>query len=257
MNRATASMAMVRQRTLHAQVVQHLGLSIVREDSPSGKTLPDEAALSAQLGVSRTVLREAIKVLAAKGLVEPRPRTGTRVRPRQEWNLLDPDVLQWQYEAGPDRRFLRQLTELRLIVEPPAAGLAAARATGQELAEIELWFRQMEVTVDDHPPFIEADLAFHASILDASHNELLQQMGRTNGLALRVSRLITGTAPGGFAMAMPMHHRICEAIRDRDAVAAERAMRALLQQTAVDVDWALQGEDSDCVGGGAPHDGPE
>jgi GntR family galactonate operon transcriptional repressor len=235
-------MAMVKQRTLHSQVVQHLGLSIVREDSPSGEVLPDEAALCAQLGVSRTVLREAIKVLAAKGLVDPRPRTGTRVRPRHEWNLLDPEVLQWRYEAGPDERFLRQLMELRLIVEPPAAGMAAARATSQELDDIEMWFRRMEETLEDNPSFIDADLAFHAAILAASRNELLQQMGRTNGLALRVSRLVTGTVPGGFAVAMPMHQRIFEAIRDRDAQAAESGMRALLQRTAVDVDWALQQE---------------
>lgn len=250
-------MAMVRQRTLHAQVVQHLGLSIVREDSPSGEVLPDEAALCAQLGVSRTVLREAIKVLAAKGLVEPRPRTGTRVRPRQEWNLLDPDVLEWQYEAGPDQRFLRQLTELRLIVEPPAAGLAATRATTQQLDEIERWFRRMEVTVEDHPTFIDADLAFHAGILAASHNELLQQMGRTNGLALRVSRLVTGRVPGGFAVAMPMHQAIFEAIRDREAAAAERGMRALLERTAVDVAWGLQQAGVDGAGETAAHNWPE
>ncbi len=235
-------MTAVKQRTLHSQVVQHLGLSIVRHDSRSGEVLPDEAALSAQLGVSRTVLREAIKVLAAKGLVEPRPRTGTRVRPRQEWNLLDPEVLQWRYEAGPDERFLRNLTELRLIIEPPAAGLAAMRATSDELDEIEMWFRQMEESLEDTPAFIDADLAFHAGILAASHNELLQQMGRTNGLALRVSRLVTGTVPGGFAVAMPMHRRIFDAIRDRNAPAAESRMRELLQRTAMDVDWALQQE---------------
>ena len=111
------------RRGLHREVVHQLGLLVIRGVPAPGETLPDETALGEQFGVSRTVLREAIKVLAAKGLVEPRPRVGTRVRPRHGWNLLDCDVLSWRFEAGPDETLLREITEIRGIIEPAAAAL--------------------------------------------------------------------------------------------------------------------------------------
>lgn len=229
-------------RTLHAQVVQRLGSRIVQNEAAPGRVLPDEEALGAEFGVSRTVLREAIKVLAAKGLVETRPKTGTRVRPQVEWNLLDPDILRWRYEAGPDEPFLRDLTEVRHIVEPPAAALAALRATRDEIGAIEAWYHAMEAGLDDIAAFIDADMGFHEAILAACHNDLLQQMGRAGGLSLRFSRTLTVTVPGGPAESMPMHHAIFDAIRDRDPAAAEERMRALLRRTAADIVWMLRGE---------------
>src|SRR5207247_3167418 len=121
------------RRGLHGAVVHDLGLRIVQGELEAGESLPTEEELSSELTASRTVLREAIKVLAAKRLVESRPKTGTRVRQRAEWNLLDPDVLAWQLEAGPDRRFLEDTLELRGLIEPAAARLAAVRANEGEI----------------------------------------------------------------------------------------------------------------------------
>src|SRR5437762_9890658 len=117
------------RRGLHGAVVHDIGLRIVRGELEADDPLPTEDELSGELSVSRTVLREATKVLAAKRLVESRPKTGTRVRPRKDWNLLDPDVLAWQVEAGADAEFLAQALEVRRMIEPAAARLAAERAT--------------------------------------------------------------------------------------------------------------------------------
>src|SRR5919108_94538 len=115
------------RRGLHGAVVHEIGVRIVRGELEPGDTLP-ENGLADEPAVSRTVVREAIKVLAAKRLVESRPKTGTRVRPRRDWNLLDPDVLAWQVEAGADTDFLAQALEVRRMIEPAAARLAAERA---------------------------------------------------------------------------------------------------------------------------------
>src|SRR5437660_12133093 len=120
------------RRGLHGAVVHEIGVRIIRGDLTPGEPLPTEDELGSQLGASRTVLREAVKVLAAKRLVESRPKTGTRVRPRRDWNLLDPDVLAWQVEAGADADFLAQALEIRRMIEPAAARLAAERATGEQ-----------------------------------------------------------------------------------------------------------------------------
>src|SRR6476620_11614265 len=124
------------RRGLHGQVVHQVGVSIVRGELEPGELMPDDAIV-AEPSVSRTVVREAIKVLAAKGLVESRPKTGTRVRPRSDWNLIDPDVLAWQLKAGPTREFLEDALELRRMIEPGAARLAAARATDEEIEALE------------------------------------------------------------------------------------------------------------------------
>lgn len=227
------------ERSLHGQVVRRLGLAIARSDVKQGDILPDEAGLSSRFGVSRTVVREAVKALAAKGMVEPRPKIGTRVRPRREWNLLDPDVLGWRYEAGPDEGFLRDLVEVRRMIEPAAAGLAAERATLAEVAAIEHWYGRMDALVAAEASFIDADMGFHGAILAATHNELLQSLGEAIGLVLRFSRTVTVQVPGSSAASMPLHWAISEAIRDRDPAAAERRMADLLRRTAADIAWVL------------------
>src|SRR5712691_2438408 len=143
-----ANSQMYPRRGLHGEIVHRIGVQIVRGELKPGDVLPADE-LSAELGLSRTVLREAVKVLAAKGLVEARPKTGTRVRPRAAWNLLDPDVLAWRSEASPDGDFFRNIVELRRIVEPEAARLAAERATAAEVAGIKAVFCEMEAVVDD------------------------------------------------------------------------------------------------------------
>jgi DNA-binding FadR family transcriptional regulator len=232
--------APVVRRGLHREVVHQLGLRIIRGELAPGETLPEESTLGEQFGVSRTVLREAIKVLAAKGLIESRPRIGTRVRPRHGWNLLDPDVLVWRFEAGPDEAFLREITEVRRIIEPAAAGLAAERATPEEVAAIvALCERLEEAAVADGEEYIDADMAYHMAILEAGHNDLLSQLGDAIAVALRISRRLTITIPGSSLGGMPTHWGVTRAIRDRDPGAADRAMRALISHTAGDLERAL------------------
>jgi DNA-binding FadR family transcriptional regulator len=206
-----------------------------------GATLPDEAALSERFGVSRTVVREAVKVLASKGLVESRPKVGTLVRPRRHWNLLDPDVLAWRYEAGPDAGFLEDVSEVRAIIEPPAAALTAERATSAEVDEILDWCSRMEeAAADDGDDYIDADMAFHTAILDACHNDLLAQLSDTITMALRLSRRLTVSVAGSSLAAMPAHWAVAHAIREREPQAAERAMHELLRVTASDIGRALR-----------------
>ena len=221
---------------LHGQVVHHIGLQILRGEIQPGEILPLDSALPA----SRTVLREAIKVLAAKGLVESRPKTGTRVRPRQSWNLLDPDVLAWQREGAPPAPFLRKLTEVRHIVEPAAAELAAERAGVRELADMEEAYGDMESALagrkPDYDGFDLADMRFHRAILQACHNDLLEQMSGVVFGALLVSFRATSRLPGSAKRSLPKHRAILEAIRGRDRRRAGRAMRRLVHGTGREIE---------------------
>jgi DNA-binding FadR family transcriptional regulator len=218
-----------------------LGLLVLGNETPPSVTLPDETALSERFGVSRTVVREAIKVLASKGLVETRPKVGTQVRPRRDWNLLDSDVLAWRYEVGPDEGFLEDLSEVRVIIEPAGAALAADRATADEVAAILAWCDRMEdASAEDGDDYIDADMAFHTAILDACHNGLLAQLSDTIAMALRLSRRLTVSVPGSSLAAMPAHWAVARAIRDHEPRAAECAMRELLRVTAADIERALR-----------------
>ena len=232
-------MTLPAQRHLPAHVARDLSFRILRDDLRPGETFPDEESLGVELGVSRTVVREALQVLRAKGLVETKTKTGTRVRPSRDWNLLDPDLLQWRYEARPDDAFLRDLVEVRRIIEPPAARLAAMRATPGDLAAIGRWLTAMEAAIEDDDRFINADLGFHAAVLTASGNSLLLQLNRAIGLVLRFSRDVTVSVPGSSAASMPFHRNVLEAICSGDPNEAEARMRALLQRTAEDVTRAL------------------
>ena len=232
------------RRGLHREVVHQLGLLVLGDGTAPSAALPDEAALSERFGVSRTVVREAIKVLASKGMVESRPKVGTQVRPRRSWNLLDSDVLVWRYEAGPDEGFLEDISEVREIIEPPAAAFAAKRATTVEVAEILAWCDQMEdAAAEDGDDYIDADMAFHTAILDACHNDLLAQLSDTITMALRLSRRLTVSVPGSSLAAMPAHWAVARAIRDHEPRAAEDSMRELLRVTAADIERGLQAAD--------------
>jgi DNA-binding FadR family transcriptional regulator len=222
---------MYPRRGLHGEVVHLIGVKILRGELQPGDALPLEDELTGELAVSRTVLRESVKVLAAKGLVEARPKTGTRVRPRSKWNLLDPDVLAWRFEASPDGDFFRNIVELRRIVEPEAARLAAERATDAEIAELEAVFREMEGAVDDPDTYLEADLRFHELILQACHNELLEHMAGMMRAVFRALFVATRT-PESVRRATAMHRSIAEAIAARDGAVAEAGTHALIEDTA-------------------------
>ena len=197
-----------------------------------GAVLPNEADFSASLRVSRTALREAIKVLAAKGLVESRPKTGTRVRPRADWNLLDPDVLAWQFAAGPFTRFIEDLFELRQMIEPQAAAMAARRAGPAEVERIEEAYLGMEAAGNDSKLWIDPDLRFHQAIIRATGNELLWPLGAIIETALATSFRLSSAHWGGPIHALPLHRAILDAIRKRNPEAAQAAMHRLLHGAA-------------------------
>ena len=229
----------LQRQNLSEQVVHQIGLSIMRNDFKPGDTLSSEPELGLQFNVSRPVTREALKILSAKGLIESRPKTGTRVRPRAEWNILDPEVIGWLYEVGPDRSFLDALCEVRLMFEPMAARLAAARATDDEVKTIEEYYRRMQEGVNSPETYIPADLAFHAAICAAAHNEMLQKITATLAPSLQVSRVVTSRLPGANLAAMPVHQAVMEAIGKRDEQEAEESMHKLVILTADDIHRAL------------------
>lgn len=221
---------------LHGQIVHDIGRQILSGQIQPGQVVPLHKGLPA----SRTVLREAVKVLVAKGLVETRPKTGTRVRSRLSWNLLDPDVLDWQRAGAPPAQFLRKLTEVRRIVEPAAAQLAGERATAKECAAIAQAYRDMESAMSGPTPdfdaFDLADMRFHRAITLACHNDLLEKMSGVVFGALLVSFLATSRLPGSAKASLPNHRAILDAIQARDGKRAARAMHRLVQTTAREID---------------------
>jgi DNA-binding FadR family transcriptional regulator len=223
------------RRGLHGEVVHTIGLQIVSGELRPGDPLPPEDDLTADLAVSRTVLREAVKVLAAKGLVEARPKTGTRVRDRTAWNILDPDVLSWRVEASNDTLLYQETTEIRLAIEPLAARLAATRALEEETIGIADAYKAMEAGVDDQRAYLAADLAFHQRILSACHNELLGHLGDVLRGVLRTSFELTTTPKRSRRRALPLHRAILDGIAAHDEDAAEKAARVLIADTAADI----------------------
>lgn len=218
---------------MHGQVVQSIGLDVIRGRFATGEALPTEPALCEQLGVSRGALREAVKALAAKGLVELRPRTGTRVKAQSEWNLLDSDVLMWLREVDRDS-LITHLTEVRELIEPGAAAYAASRASELERVELVAAYDAMEnaSTSMNSRLFTEADVRFHQVLLRLSHNPLLAALNRPFELALHTSFETTASAPGAITQTLPLHQAIVTAILSQNADAAEAATRTLIRTSA-------------------------
>jgi len=229
----------LRRRGLHRTIVDVLGQRIVRGDYAPDQTLPNEAELGNALEVSRTVVREAVKVLASKGLVESRPKIGTRVLPRASWSLVDPDVLSWQVDLAGDVPLFRDLSEIRLMIEPQAAALAAGRRSKVEAAHLLDLVERLEEVSDESERYIPIDLELHSTILQATHNELLARMTGTLSVALAASRRITVKAPGGPRSAMRFHHEVVGAIANQDAEGASRAMQRLITGASSDVQAVL------------------
>ncbi|SEC50201.1 DNA-binding transcriptional regulator, FadR family [Streptomyces sp. 3213] len=226
------------RRGVHGQTVEVLARRILGGGIPEGATL-DLVALQSELDVSLTALRESLKVLAAKGMVDARQRRGTFVRPRAEWNLLDADVLRWQFEgastAESDRALLHNLAEVRAIIEPAAVRLAAQRRTDADLAALDGALDAMGEEGGDAAHAVEADLAFHRALLAATHNELLERMEMVIESGLAHRDRIVHSAPHSEDP-VPAHRAVLDAVRDKDPQAAEAAMRALLDQAGRDLD---------------------
>jgi DNA-binding FadR family transcriptional regulator len=225
--------------TLHRRVAAGLGGRIVRGEIGEGETLPNEAALGAELGVSRTVVREAVKVLAARRLLEVRPKTGTRVRPRREWNMLDPEVLEWQFSGEAAPAALQDLLEVRRVIEPAAARLAAERARPEELRELERAWDGMVEATGRAGSSVDPDLRFHLGVLAATHNAFMRSFGWLIQAVLRSSFRLTSADRAAYLRSVEQHRKVLGAIRGGDASRAEVSMRELLESTAEDVRRAL------------------
>ena len=222
----------IPRERLHDRVTREIALGIIRGSIGNGQSaLSTEGDLCRHFSVSRTILREAVKVLAAKGLIEVRPRTGIRVRPRDEWNLVDPDLLGWLCEAGVDDLFIRDLCEVRAIVEPAAAELAASRASDEEIGQVRHWYRLIEANTDNEAARLEADRNFHSTIFTACHNVFLTQMNTTVGVALRATQQIGVHLPQVMGESVLAHREVADAIARRDGAAARAAMRRLIDQS--------------------------
>jgi len=221
--------------SLHSNVVEQIGSRIVQGEFQPGEALPNADDSAEMLGVSRTVLREAIKVLAGKGLVESRPKTGTRVRPRSEWNFLDPDVLSWRYAGKITSEDVTALFELRRAIEPMAASLAAQRATPEQIAEINAALVEMEAVVDDGDSFAKPDLVFHQSILRMTGNELIGSLAALIETALVLSFRLSNDNPEGQRHSLPLHRDVAEKIAAGDGAGAQTALLTLIDNAEEDV----------------------
>ncbi|MBB4569601.1 FadR/GntR family transcriptional regulator [Rhizobium leucaenae] len=218
-----------KSRTSHAQVVDDLGKAIVSGAFPIGSILPGDSELLQRFKVSRTVLRESMKTLAAKGLVVPRARVGTRVTEKIHWNMFDSAVLTWHFESGVNQEFLLHLYDIRLAFEPFAASLVAERASSEE---IELLRRlAMAMAAPEHTPdsLAVADLHFHLAITEASHNPFMRSLGGLIEAALvGMFRMSAPPASNGFGNIADTHMAIVEAIAAGDALAAHKAMEFVI-----------------------------
>lgn len=227
-------------KSMHGRIVRELGLRIVGGELPPGERLPPEARLLADYEVSRPVLREAVRVLAAKGLVLSKQRTGAVVQPPQEWHLLDPDVLYWLSQTQPQREFVGHLVAVRRIIEPAAAALAARAATPAQLQAIGEAYAGMEAARTPEE-LLEPDVAFHRCVAEATNNPLLAYIGSMLSLGLRESIQLTSPNAIAHALSLPRHKAILTAIAHRDPQAARQAALLQLELTAQDLASLLPG----------------
>jgi len=212
-------------------VIESIGHAIISGEFGTGQALPGEAQLCSSLGVSRTALREALRVLASKGLVEPRRKLGTLVRSTEHWNFLDAEILDWLLEVGDTGRVVGELYELRHLLEPVSASLAAQHATPHDLRLLRHTYEGMVAAGDDGEAFAEPDLMFHQGIMAASGNRLFSSLAHIIEAALKVNFALVRDAPQGHAISLPNHRCVLEAIEARDSRAARVAMQKLIDDS--------------------------
>jgi len=219
-----------RGQNLTHSIVQNLGVAIVTGTYSVKKPFPVEAELCKQYGASRSVLREAVKMLTAKGLLGARPRQGTWVQPESNWNLLDPDVLRWLLERKFSYSLLIEFAQIRIAVEPQAAALAAKSANSEKKAEIRLAVERMIAAENGDDDPLESDIAFHTAILRASGNRFYAQLPEMISTALRFSIRMTNRQKGVRLASVEDHEKVCNAIMAGEASKAESRMESLIRE---------------------------
>jgi DNA-binding FadR family transcriptional regulator len=214
--------SLVRNR--HSQIIQELGRQIVSGELKPGDVLMREESMAQHMSVSRTALRESLRVLASKGLIETRQKTGTRVREPRYWSHLDPDILAWRCETLPTQDFIDKLSEMREIIEPAAAASAAGRRSASQLARIRAAYQAM-AAAQDMDAWARADLEFHESVLAATNNELMTSLFSVIETTLGTYFLISARkAAKDFKYSLPRHLAIYEAIKSKDRDLARQSM---------------------------------
>jgi DNA-binding FadR family transcriptional regulator len=218
-------------RNLTFGLLDALGRAIVTGAYESQR-FPTEAELATRHNVSRSVTREAVKMLTAKGLLTARPRKGTSVQPSSSWNLFDTDVLRWLLERKFSLELLRQFSELRIAIEPEAAALAAREGSPDSVAAIAAGYFRMEAAEAGEDDALESDIAFHIAVLEACGNPFYRQFRELVATALRTSIRFTNRFKGRTA-SLPAHHAVLAAIEARDPAAARQAMVTIVADVMV------------------------
>lgn len=214
--------------SLSTQVARELGRRIVAGTYEPGDLIDDEMALTERYRVSCLVVRDAVKILVSKGLLEVRRGISTRIQPRHQWVLLDNDVLAWHLSAPSNKDFLHQLMDIRLAIEPKAARWAAERATEEDLAKIQEAYAHMEEEKGSVEGFVIADALFHRSILKAAHNDFLTAMEGVIYSALLVSIQVTNKGPRENEDSVSFHREVYDALASGDGIRTENLMAKLL-----------------------------
>ncbi|MDH3741180.1 MAG: FadR family transcriptional regulator [Hyphomicrobiales bacterium] len=218
--------------SMSTQVAREIGTLVVSGSYCPGDLIEDETALSERYQVSRSVIRDAVKILVGKGLLEVRRGIGTRVRPRAKWGLLDDDVMAWSQDAPANPEVLRQLMDVRRIIEPKAARWAAERGSDEAHEHIRLAIERMEHEKGSVEDFVNADAVFHRSILRATDNEFLAALEGVIFSALLSSIRLTNKDPRDNEGSIPYHREVYQAIAARDGAKAEKVMEELLADAA-------------------------
>jgi DNA-binding FadR family transcriptional regulator len=226
-------------KNVHGNTVDFLGEAIVAGRYAVGGSLPPEPVLCEELGVSRTVVRESIKSLVAKGLIHTGPKVGTRVLSADQWNWFDADVIAWQSKAGLTAEFIRDLQDLRRVVEPAAVRFAAVRATAEDIANIEEAYAGMKRAVYEGGDYITFDLRFHQGLLAASHNRMLVQMSKALSALLRTSFELSTAKENGTRQSLPLHRAVLDAVIAHNPIQAERAICVLIDGAHKDIEDIL------------------
>ena len=219
---------------LHGTIARKLGISIVSGRLKPGDLLNGEIVSSEQLAVSRTAYREAVRILAAKGLVDARPKIGTRINAQSEWNLLDPDVLDWTFESEPDLQLLNSLFELRNVVESAAAGMAAKRRSATHLNAMRAALDGMATHTLATEAGRQADLDFHSTLLNATNNPFIISLTSGVNAAIRTTTIFKQRKRPLRRDPLPDHQRVFEAVAARQSAKAQRAMSELIELARLD-----------------------
>ncbi|MBB3957397.1 FadR/GntR family transcriptional regulator [Novosphingobium sediminicola] len=224
---------------IHGSIARDLGIAIVTGHYPPGHILSSEVNFAQQNNISRTAYREAIRILAAKGLVESKPKTGTRITDPSRWHMLDPDVLAWTFEGEPTQSFIDDLFELRMVIEPAAAELAARRRNGQQLAQMGHALEEMARHGLATAAGQAADQSFHSTLLSATRNASLISLASSIGAAVRWTTIYKQRKRKLPRDPVPDHRVLFDAIADADPAAARAAMVRLIELALEDIGLSI------------------